>query len=54
MAGATVFAPSARERIIEIARLALIDGGVLEVSLVEVLQRASANIALVSSYLGSR
>lgn len=42
------------QRIVDAARLSLIDGGVLEVSLAEISQRAGTNVALVSYYFGNR
>lgn len=49
-----VQAQATPQRIVEAARLAIIEGELLEVSLAEISQRAGTNVALVSYYFGNR
>lgn len=51
---AAVQSQDTAQRIVEAARLALIEGELLEVSLAEISQRAGTNVALVSYYFGNR
>ncbi len=46
--------PSTRDRIIDAARVLMIELGVLEVSVADITQRAGVNVALVSYHFGGR